>query len=139
MQALDREAISSYLHNMGLPPVTDEKIISVIRTPLMLTLFSDVERHKEKYQNIDGIILEDSPNTAGKILSNFFQTQLYRAAEEENFDRAAHLVLLEYLLPSLAYKMVEKQSMYLSEDDVWDRENCSFVKIVTKHFLLLAR
>ena len=120
MQALDREAISSYLHNMGLPPVTDEKIISVIRTPLMLTLFSDVERHKEKYQNIDGIILEDSPNTAGKILSNFFQTQLYRAAEEENFDRAAHLVLLEYLLPSLAYKMVEKQSMYLSEDDVWD-------------------
>lgn len=120
MQALDREAISLYLHNMGLPPVTDEKIISVIRTPLMLTLFSDVERHKDKYQNIDGIILEDSPNTAGKILSNFFQTQLYRAAEEGSFDRASHLVLLEYLLPSLAYKMVEKQSMYLSEDDVWD-------------------
>jgi len=116
MQALDREAISSYLHNMGLPPVTDEKIISVIRTPLMLTLFSDVERHKEKYQNIDGIILEDSPNTAGKILSNFFQTQLYRAAEEENFDRAAHLVLLEYLLPSLAYKMsrLRKAALWMS-------------------------
>lgn len=120
MQALDRDTISLYLHNMGLPSVSDEKIISVIRTPLMLTLFSDVERHKDKYQNIDGIILEDNPNTAGKILSNFFQTQLYRAAEEESFDRAAHLVLLEYLLPSLAYKMVVKQSMYLSEDDVWD-------------------
>lgn len=120
MQSLDRETIEVYLQNMGLPSVVDEKIISVIRTPLMLTLFSDVESHKDKYQNIDGIILEEKPNTAGKILSNFFQTQLYRAAEEESFDRASHLVLLEYLLPSFAYKMIEKQSMYLSEDDVWD-------------------
>lgn len=120
MQALDKESIELYLQSVGLPPVTDEKVFSVIRTPLMLTLFADVERHKDKYQNIEGIVLEENPNTAGKILSNFFQTQLYRAAEEESFDRAAHLVLLEYLLPSLAYKMLEKESMYLSDDDVWD-------------------
>lgn len=108
MQALDKESIDQYLQSVGLPAVTDEKVLSVIRTPLMLTLFADVERHKDKYQNIEGIVLEENPNTAGKILSNFFQTQLYRAAEEENFDRAAHLVLLEYLLPSIAYKMLEK-------------------------------
>ena len=120
MQALDKESIDQYLQSVGLPSVTDEKVLSVIRTPLMLTLFADVERHKDKYQNIEGIVLEENPNTAGKILSNFFQTQLYRAAEEENFDRAAHLVLLEYLLPSIAYKMLEKNSMYLSDDEVWD-------------------
>ena len=120
MQALDKESIDQYLQSVGLPSVTDEKVLSVIRTPLMLTLFADVERHKDKYQNIEGIVLEENPNTAGKILSNFFQTQLYRAAEEVNFDRAAHLVLLEYLLPSIAYKMLEKNSMYLSEDEVWD-------------------
>ena len=120
MQALDRESIELYLQNMGLPVVLDEKVLSVIRTPLMLTLFSDVERHKNKYQNIEGIALEENPDTAGKVLSNFFQTQLYRAAEEESFDRAAHLVLLEYLLPSIAYKMLEKQHMYLSQDEVWD-------------------
>ena len=120
MQPLNKEAINLYLQNMGLPSVVDEKVLSVIRTPLLLTLFAYVEKHKDKYQNIEGIVLEENPNTAGKILSNFFQTQLYRAAEEESFDRAAHLVLLEYLLPSLAYKMIEKQSLYLSEDDVWD-------------------
>lgn len=120
MQALDSETIELYLKNMELPSVLDEKVLSVIRTPLMLTLFSDVEKHKDKYQNIEGIALEENPNTAGKILNNFFQTQLYRAAEEENFDRAAHLVLLEYLLPTLAYKMIEKQTMYLDEDEVWD-------------------
>ena len=129
MQALDRESIELYLHNMGLPPVTDEKVFAVIRTPLMLTLFSDVEKHRSKYQYIKGIVLEEHPDTAGKILSNFFQTQLYRAAEEDNFDQAAHLVLLEYLLPALAFKMLEKQRLYLSEDEIWRSigeidENC---------------
>lgn len=119
MQTLDRESIELYLHNMGLPPVTDEKVFAVIRTPLMLTLFSDVEKHRSKYQYIKGIVLEEHPDTAGKILSNFFQTQLYRAAEEDNFDQAAHLVLLEYLLPALAFKMLEKQRLYLSEDEIW--------------------
>lgn len=119
MQPLDNESIDMYLENMGLPSVIDKKILSVIRTPLMLTLFSDVEKHKNKYQSIDEIVLEDNPNTAGKILYNFFQTQLYRAAEEENFDRLAHLVLLEFLLPNLAYNMIENSSMFLSEDDVW--------------------
>ena len=118
MQTLDRESIELYLHNMGLPPVTDEKVFAVIRTPLMLTLFSDVEKHRSKYQYIKGIALEEHPDTAGKILSNFFQTQLYRAAEEDNFDQAAHLVLLEYLLPALAFKMLEKQRLYLSEDEI---------------------
>lgn len=120
MQALDKESIDQYLQSVGLPPVTDEKVLSVIRTPLMLTLFADVERHKDKYQNIEGIVLEENPNTAGKILSNFFQTQLYRAAEVKNFDRAAHLALLEYLLPSVAYRMIEKESMYISSDEIWE-------------------
>lgn len=120
MQSLNEEAINLYLHNMGLPPVVDEKVLSVIRTPLMLTLFADVEKHKEKYQNNEGIVLEENPNTAGKILSNFFQTQLYRAAEEESFDRAAHLVLLEYYLPDLAFKMIVKHNMYISEDELFD-------------------
>lgn len=121
MQPLTKEAINMYLQNMGLPSVVDEKVLSVIRTPLMLTLFSDVEKHKEKYQNVEGIVLEDNPNTAGKILSNFFQTQLYRAAEEENFDRGEHLALLEYLLPNIAFHMVKNQSYSISSRDL---RNC---------------
>ena len=89
-------------------------MLSVIKTPLTLTLFADVEKHKEKYKNIDGIDLVENPNTAGKILSNFFQTQLYRAAEEENFDRGDHLALLEYLLPKIAFHMVRNQSYSIS-------------------------
>ncbi len=84
-------------------------MFAVIRTPLMLTLFSDVEKHRSKYQYIKGIALEEHPDTAGRFLSNFFQTQLYRAAEEDNFDQAAHLVLLEYLFWPSAFKMLENR------------------------------
>lgn len=123
MQNLDRESIEAYLKSMNLPAVANEKVLSVIRTPLMLTLFADVESHKSKYQNVEGIFLEENPDTAGKILNNFFQAQLFRAAEEEGFDRAGQLVLLEYLLPSLAYKMFEGQSVYLSKNDIRDSVN----------------
>ena len=118
MQPLNEEAINLYLQDMGLPSVVDEKVLSVIRTPLMLTLFADVEKHKEKYKNIEGIVLVENPNTVGKILSNFFQTQLYRAAEEENFDRGEHLALLEYLLPKIAFHMVKNQSYSISSRDL---------------------
>ncbi len=117
MQPLDREAIDSYLQSMNLPIVEDQKVLSVIKTPLMLTLFADVESHKDKYKNIEGIILEDNPDTAGKILSNFFQTQLYRAAGEENFNRGTHLILLEYLLPKIAFTMLNNHSLYIKQDD----------------------
>ena len=118
MQPLTEKAINLYLQNIGLPSIVDEKVLSVIKTPLTLTLFADVEKHKEKYKNIDGIDLVENPNTAGKILSNFFQTQLYRAAEEENFDRGDHLALLEYLLPKIAFHMVRNQSYSISLKDL---------------------
>ena len=114
MQALNKDVIDLYLQSMNLPLVSDESILSVIRTPLMLTLFADVESHKDKYKNMKGIVLEDNPNTAGKILSNFFQTQLYRASEECNFNQREHLTLLEYILPKVAFDMVKRQSQYIT-------------------------
>lgn len=120
MQPLDDDAVANYLSASDMPPVSDPKLLSVIKTPLMLTLYSNVRRHKEKYSHIEGIELEDNPKTAGKIIGNFFQAQLYRAAEEANFNRADHLVLLDYLLPAAAYRMLKNESKYISEDELLD-------------------
>lgn len=120
MQPLDLDVIDAYLISMGLPSVTDPRVLSILRTPLMLTLYADMEQYIDKYRSIEGIKLVESPDTAGKILSNFFQTQLYRAAAEASFDRTSHLVLLEYLLPSVAHHMVCNNRMYITEDDLWD-------------------
>lgn len=120
MQPLDHQKVMSYLSSCGIPHVRDEKVISILKTPLLLSLYANVEKHWEKYRKIEGITLNNNPNTAGKILSNFFQTQLFRAAEEPNFDLADHLVLLEYLLPNIAFKMVSINQFYLEDDDIWE-------------------
>lgn len=120
MQPLTPEIIRGYIDSIGLPEVNDQKILSVINTPLLLTLYTDVEKYREKYEETESIKLIKNPDTPGKILSNFFQTQLFRAAEEEKFDRTAHLVLLEYMLPAIAYFMTRKksQNMVISEDEI---------------------
>lgn len=122
MQQLDRTCINQYLESIDIPAVSDEKMLSVLSTPLFLSLYADVEKHKDKYGYIEDIKLIENPDTPCKILQNFFQTQLFRAAGEKNFDRAAHYVLLEYMLPEIAYRMTRKKSrkMVLSLDDIFD-------------------
>ena len=122
MQKLDKFCINKYLASVDIPAVSDEKMLSVLSTPLLLSLYADVERHKDKYQHIGDIALVERPDTPAKVLQNFFQTQLFRAADEANFDRGAHYVLLEYMLPAIAYRMTRKQThkMVLSLDDILD-------------------
>ena len=122
MQQLGKLSINKYLEKMGLPTVHDKKMLSVISTPLFLSLYADVEKHKNKYEYIEDIKLIENPDTSGKIFQNFFQTQLFRAAEEKNFDRATHYVLLDYMLPEIAYRMIKKHSnqMTISEEEVFE-------------------
>lgn len=118
MQPLTSDRVNNYLEMRGLPPLTDQKMVNILRTPLLLNLYANVESHREKYESIEGILLFKAPNTAGKILGNFFQTQLFRAAKEPNFVLADHLVLLEYILPYIAFCMLQKGQHYLSKEEV---------------------
>ena len=120
MQPLSDSTITRYLDLCGVSSAIDQKVISILKTPLLLTLYANVERHWKKYEKLEGISLCKNPDTAGKILSNFFQTQLFRAAEEPNFSLADHLVLLEFLLPAIAYHMVSNGHFFIDEDDVWE-------------------
>lgn len=124
MQQLDKTCINKYLQSVELLPIKDSKMLSVLSTPLLLTLYADVEKHREKYEGIEGIELVNNPNTPSKILSNFFQTQLFRASEEENFNRASYHILLEYMLPEIGFRMIRKkcQNMTLSYDEIMDIE-----------------
>ena len=77
MQPLDESAINKYLENSGLPAASPE-LLSVLSTPLLLTLYADVEKHREKYQQISGIELEDKPDTAGKIPVSYTHLDVYK-------------------------------------------------------------
>lgn len=122
MQRLEEPSITAYLEGCGLAAVTDPHLLSVIRTPLLLTLYAETEKYREEYQQVRGIQLEENPDTPGKLLYNFFQTQLYRASREYTFDLAEQLILLEFLLPLLAYRMTREPSGYLR---VREAEQCA--------------
>lgn len=76
MQSLDKDTIENYLCTTGVP-MPEEMVFSILSTPLLLTLYADVEKHRKKYQQIEGIKLEEKPDTAGKILGNFFRLSYF--------------------------------------------------------------
>ena len=119
LQPLSEHTIVRYLELCGVSSLIDPKVLAILKTPLLLTLYANVERHWKKYEKFEGISLFKNPDTPGKILSNFFQTQLFRAAEEPNFSLADHLVLLEFLLPAIAYDMVSNGQFFIDEDEIW--------------------
>ena len=61
--------------------------MEIIRTPLMLTLYADVEKHKEKYQDIEGIELEETPDTVITLTSG------KQMVVEETVDQVVSLVV----------------------------------------------
>ncbi len=118
LQPLNQRSIENYLQYRNLPTNIDKKIMSVIKTPLMLTLYANTEAYREQYENANGIELEKEPNTVGKILKNFFQTQLYRACEEDTFNFTEQLIILELLLPAIANHMIQSSDNSISEREI---------------------
>ena len=120
-QGLDRKRIESYIEKHGLSRVESDDMLHLLHTPLMLTLYCDSEEAKVQYEqdpNVRGKIeLESNPNTAAKILKNFVQTQLYRALMENTYDMSVHATLYEYVLPSIAMKMVRNHRLSLLNED----------------------
>ena len=120
MQPLGEKTVTGYLAQCGICIENNPTIKSILKTPLLLTLYANVEQHRQKYEAIDGITLCPDPDTAGKILGNFFQTQLFRAVKETTFVQAEQLVLLEHFLPVVAYHMVCSKCFHIKKSDIWE-------------------
>ncbi len=116
--ALSQKNVEDYLANCNVEMPRDAKVRELLTTPLLITLYANASAAYQIYNNAQDRIFEKNPDTAGKILSNFFITQLYRAEREINFVRANHLVLIHYLLPLLAYDMVRRGKYTMSKAEL---------------------
>jgi len=115
---LDTDSMGRYIAGSGLPEVHDEKLLKILRTPLMLTLYCNAESSKKMYEGLlpkDVVSFFDKPDSVGKILHNYFQTQIFRATKEITFNQAVHLTLMEYILPRIGLTMVLQDTFHLSE------------------------
>ena len=109
MLPLEQEEIRAFLESRAITVPEDEKVFTLLSNPLMLSLYADAENFRTLYQKKGqefGVRQEENPNTAGKIIHNFLQTQLLQTASVSRGDFVIYYVLLEYALPYLAWEMI---------------------------------
>jgi len=115
LQGLTRQCITEYIESCGLE--VPEKILHLLHTPLMLTLYCSAEKLKMGYSNDElakeAIKLFSFPDTAAKILHNYCRTQLYKALVNNNkgFNTSAHFTLFEYVLPLIGLTMCKQNKL----------------------------
>lgn len=116
---LDVENIERYISSNKLPAIHDSKLLKLLRTPLMLTLYCKAETCKNEYERLfpkNCITFFDNPDSAGKILHNYFQTQIFRATKELSLNLTVHMILLEYILPRIGLNMILNDTFCLWEN-----------------------
>ena len=104
----DEETIDHYLQTRGIHVTNTIK--KILRTPMMLKIFTDTEKNKraERFR------LNEHPENCGQILENFFQLQIHKSG-----DPTQNKILFQYLLPELALIMVKNDSMIISTTEIW--------------------
>lgn len=120
MLPLGEDNIIEFLEKTHVEIPKNTKVLDLINNPLMLVLYADAEKYASLY-NEHGtrfhIKLEEQPDSATKIIWNYLQTQLYKMASisNDNGDYILYHVLLDYVLPAVAFQMIT--SKHLSEKE----------------------
>lgn len=138
MQQLNEKQIRDYLERFEIPIDANEKVMKLLTTPLMLTMYVFTEEHKKKYTEKTGIELFSTPDSAGKILWNFMQSQLYRGLENVGFSAewvVEMFVAMQFAIPKIAFEMVRKNEIFqFSEEEIEDLlDDCEESKWLTRY------
>ena len=116
MLPLGEDNILEFLERTHVNIPENRKVLELINNPLMLVLYADAEKYASLY-NQQGtrfhIQLEEQPDSATKIIWNYLQTQLYKMASisNDNGDYILYHVLLDYVLPSVAFQMTTTKTL----------------------------
>lgn len=138
MQQLNEGQIKEYLERFAIPVDENANVLRLLTTPLMLTMYVFTEEHKKKYTERTGIQLFSTPNSAGKILWNFMQSQLYRGLENVGFSAewvVEMFVAMQFAIPKIAFEMVrENGSFQFAEEEIEDLlDDCEESKWLSRY------
>lgn len=114
MLPLENAQIEEFLKKHTIEMPENARVLSLLSNPLMLSLYTNAEFYRLRYEKKGqeyGIRLETVPDTPGKIIRNFLQTQLFQMISIARKDYMIYYVLLEYALPYLAYEMIRKDGV----------------------------
>ncbi|MBR6863354.1 MAG: hypothetical protein IKM75_00695 [Bacteroidales bacterium] len=142
LQPLSKESVVQYMEQADISYPDDPAIGRLISTPLMLNLFLEtrivIDRRKQNDEEDSLLFKED--NTAGAIIWNYLQCEVWNAVTQSgNDDRVVNacIVATEFIAPFMAEKMYDSGLFTLSEDD-FDatlEKAKSFLRIAENGFL----
>jgi len=114
LEPLDDGSVEEYLTRRGMAVPTQERLKSLIRNPMMLTLYAASCEVQETYKKSSYCHFKERVETPGELLWNFMEAQVARLSDRVAYDPekiAYYRFLLIYLLPALGFEM-EKARLF---------------------------
>ncbi len=115
LQPLSRSVIKDYLNGLGIPQPRTKSQWNIITYPLMLFLYAQTKDAMSAMDRDLRIQNYKASNSAGAIIWNYLQRELWRY-RQENTDVVNCVLATEYIAPFIAWKM-QKDSVFSLDED----------------------
>jgi hypothetical protein len=119
---LEKGQIASYIDGLFSSRNLDEALIDILTTPLLLKVYTDTENflaedtfNKSIYKKLE---FEENPKTPGKLIDNYLKIQILKYFDANSL--VEYFIIIEYLLPLIAFKMYTNDSMQIDYDSALD-------------------
>ena len=115
-------------------PSENSNIWKVINTPLMLTMYTQIDNVKERTEDFavkDFFEWKESDNAA-HIIWNYMQVELYRLIDIDGSAPVLSTAAILAVAPYVCYEMAEKGQFYVEQDD-YQEIICNAVRFFTQN------
>ncbi len=122
LQPLPKEVVRNYLLSSGVRkediPDENDHIWSVINIPLMMTIYTQIDKVKERTKSLDVesyLVWKESDNAA-HIIWNYLQSELYRLINADKKSKNLSASALLAITPYICFEMVRNLQFRVERD-----------------------
>ena len=138
LQPLPYNTVKSFLMSAGIKeeslPDENDRISKVINVPLMLTIYTQIERVKEVADRSSAAIVLDwkNPDNAAHIIWDYLQMELYLSIERDDASHSVmqYAIALLAVAPYICCQMSRQIRFYLKQGD--------FIKLIREALIYFA-
>ena len=125
LQPLPYDTVKSFLQSAGIKeeslPGENDRISKVINVPLMLTIYTQIERVKEVADRSPKAIVLDwkEPDNAAHIIWDYLQMELYRSIERDDTSHSVmqYAIALLAVAPYICCQMSRQTRFYIKQGE----------------------
>ena len=125
LQPLPYDTVRSFLQKMGITedmlPGQSDRIWNVINVPLMLTLYTRIEKVREMAEQSSAALVMEwkEPDNAAHIIWDYLQTELYRCIEKNDTAHSAvqYAAAILAIAPYICSRMSQKNKFNIERKE----------------------